>query len=81
MNNIYPKLSDLSRFFIWTIFFRCWVLFFLIIQILIGHSASNSANSGDPDQMLGSAACDLGLHCLPPSHKKDARLIYWFYSD
>ena len=23
------------------------------------------ANSGDPDQMPHSAACDLGLHCLP----------------
>ena len=23
------------------------------------------ANSGDPDQMLHSAASDLGLHCLP----------------
>ena len=23
------------------------------------------ANSGDPDQMLCSAASDLGLHCLP----------------
>ena len=22
-------------------------------------------NSGDPDQMLGSAVSDLGLHCLP----------------
>ena len=23
------------------------------------------ANNGDPDQALGSAASDLGLHCLP----------------
>ena len=23
------------------------------------------SNSGDPDQMLHSAASDLGLHCLP----------------
>ena len=23
------------------------------------------ANSGDPDQMLHSAASDLGLHCMP----------------
>ena len=22
-------------------------------------------NSGDPDMMLHSVACDLGLHCLP----------------
>ena len=34
------------------------------------------ANSGDPDQMPRSAASDLGLHCLPMSHKKDARLIW-----
>ena len=28
------------------------------------------------DQMLHSAASDLGLHCLPVSHKMDARLIW-----
>ena len=33
-------------------------------------------NSGDPDQMPHFAAFDLGLHCLPMSHKKDARLIW-----
>ena len=27
------------------------------------------ANSEDPDQMLGSAASDPGLHCLPLSKK------------
>ena len=26
------------------------------------------ANSGDPDQMLHSAASDQGLHCLPVTH-------------
>ena len=26
------------------------------------------ANSGDPDQMLHSAASDLTLHCLPVTH-------------
>ena len=31
------------------------------------------ANSGDPDQTPHSVASDLGLHCLPMSHKKDAR--------
>ena len=30
---------------------------------------------GDPDQMLHFAASDLGLHCLPVSQKRDARLI------
>ena len=34
------------------------------------------ANSRDPDQTLNSVAFDLGLHCLPMSHKKDARLIW-----
>ena len=34
------------------------------------------ANSGDPDQTLHSVVSDLGLHCLPMSHKKDARHIW-----
>ena len=34
------------------------------------------ANSGDPDQTPRSAASDLGLHCLPMSHKKDPMLIW-----
>ena len=34
------------------------------------------ANSGDPDQTPHSAASGMGLHCLPMSHKKDARLIH-----
>ena len=33
-------------------------------------------NSGNLDQTPQSAASDLGLHCLPMSHKKDARLIW-----
>ena len=33
------------------------------------------ANSENPDQMLHSAAYDLGLNCLSMSHKKDTRLI------
>ena len=32
--------------------------------------------SGDPDQTLRVAASDFGLHCLPMSHKKDARIIW-----
>ena len=35
---------------------------------------SQSANSGDPDQMPHSTASDLGLHYLPMSHKKGDRL-------
>ena len=34
------------------------------------------ANSGDPDLTPHSVASDLGLHCLPMSHKKDARHIW-----
>ena len=34
------------------------------------------AYGGDPDQTPRSAASGLGLHCLPMSHKKDARLIW-----
>ena len=33
------------------------------------------ANSEDLDQMPHSEGSDLGLRCLPMSHKKDARLI------
>ena len=34
------------------------------------------ANSGDPYQTSHSVASDLGLHCLPMPHKKDARHIW-----
>ena len=34
------------------------------------------ANSGDPHQMPHSVPSDLGLHCLPMSHKKEARLLW-----
>ena len=33
------------------------------------------ANVADPDQTPHSVASDLGLHCLPMSHKKDSRHI------
>ena len=32
------------------------------------------ANNGDPDQMLCSAASDLGLHCLPNTLLRVSRL-------
>ena len=38
------------------------------------------ANSEDPEQTPHNAMSDLGLHCLPMSHKKDARLISVNYS-
>ena len=34
------------------------------------------ANSGDPDQTPQFVASDLGLHCLPMSHKKSARYLW-----
>ena len=34
------------------------------------------ANSRDPDQTPHSVMSDLGLHCLPISHIKDARHIW-----
>ena len=40
--------------------------------IIKGHHS----NSRDPDQTLHFAASDLGLHCLPMSHKKDAGHIW-----
>ena len=39
---------------------------FFLLPCFIEISVFNS-NSVDPDQMLGSAASDLGLHCLPIS--------------
>ena len=44
------------------------MVFLIFIQFFI-------ANSGDPEQTPPFAASDLGLHCLPISQKKDARLI------
>ena len=37
-------------------------------------SNQTKTNSGDPDQMPHYAVSDLGVHCLPISHKKDFRL-------
>ena len=43
------------------------------MQMLIEHFVSIS---GEPDQMPRFVVSDLGLHCLPMSHKKVARLIW-----
>ena len=48
------------------------MVFVTFIQILIEHSVSSS---GHTDLTQHFAASDLGLYCLPTSHKKDARLI------
>ena len=39
------------------------------------------ANSGDPDQMLHSAASDQGLQCLPSSIKTDQQVVKWTCSN
>ena len=49
------------------------MVFLIFILISIDYLCPNS---GDPDQMPRYAASDLGLQCVPMSHKKDARLIW-----
>ena len=44
------------------------MVFFSFIQNLIEQYEANGRN---PDQTLHSAASDMGLHCLPMSHKSD----------
>ena len=46
---------------------------YIFFQILIEHSVSKQWR---PCSYAASAASDLDLHCLPMSHKKDARLIW-----
>ena len=73
-----PLIVGLKPTSIGFFYFRfngCWVVFFIFIQILIEHSASNFANSGDPGQVSGSAACDLGLHCCPTKRTDDHYLL------
>ena len=49
------------------------MVFFIFTQVL---NNILQANSGYPDQTPRSVASGLGLHCLPMSHKKYARLIW-----
>ena len=44
-------------------------IFLILIKIL------KETNNGEPDQAPHFAASDLDLHCLPMSHKMNARLI------
>ena len=48
------------------VFFPNFVLFVIEISV---------TNSADLDLTPHNAASDLGLHCLPMSHKREARLI------
>ena len=50
------------------------MVFFIVIPILIEQSISKQWN---PDQTSRFAASDLGLHCLPIYHKKDASHNIW----
>ena len=50
------------------------MVFFIFIQKLI---KVLQANNGYPDQTPCFAASDLGLHCLPMSHKKNAIMLTW----
>ena len=52
----------------------CWVVFFIFIQIF--KETSVTSKQCKPDQMPPFAASGLVLHCLPMSHKNDARLIW-----
>ena len=54
----------------------CWVVFFNFIQILIGYSVSKQWRPWSDAAFCGVWSSDLGMHCLPMSHKKDARLIW-----
>ena len=49
------------------------MVFYRFIQILIEPSESYS---GKHEKTPYFAASDLVLHCLPMSHKKDARLVW-----
>ena len=59
----YPNLLDRSISYV-----RVFLLFSYFVKI-----SELNANSVDLDQMLHSAASDLGLHCLPMSLLWDAR--------
>ena len=57
------RIGRMSLFPILGVIGGIFIFFFILIQHYL-------ANSGDPDKMLRSAASDLGLPCLPRSHKK-----------
>ena len=46
---------------------------FIFFQISLDHYVSNTEY---PDQTRQYPVSDLGLHCLPMSHKKNARLTW-----
>ena len=49
------------------------MVFSIFIEIL---KETSVTNSGESDQLQRFAGSNLVLHCLPMSHKKDARLIW-----
>ena len=70
LNPFKPNVINLNSpfLFLWSVE---WSFSFIFIFLL----NSLQANSGDHDQTPCSVASGLGLHYLPTSHKKDARLI------
>ena len=52
----------------------CLMVFFIFIQILIENSVSQKWRP--TSEVICPAASDLGLHCLPVSHKKETRLMW-----
>ena len=52
------------------------MVFFVFIQILIENSVHKTVQTLIRCRILQNAASDLGIHCLPMSHKKGARRIW-----
>ena len=48
----------------------------MVLHFYSNFNRTFCSNNGDPDQKLHSVTSDLGLHCLPSPHKKDAGLIW-----
>ena len=52
------------------------VIGWYFFSFLFKFKKKTQANSREPDQTPHFEASDLVLHCLPMSHRKDARLIW-----
>ena len=70
MLNVFPILIN------WTSPFPILGLLGGVCSFLFVLKYTSVSNIGEPNQTPHSAASELGLHCLPMSHKKDARLIW-----
>ena len=66
---------DSSTTSLWTSLFpivKCLVIFLLLLHFI--EIPVVNTNSVDPNQMLHSAASDLGLHCLPIALLEESKL-------